>query len=180
MAAGTHAADLVVIGDRTSYGRTMQTKRAAAKSIDEYITAFPQEVQSTLKKIRAAIRKAAPGVEETISYQIPAFRLDKRYVVYMAAFKSHIGLYPLPAGDAAFKKATAPYRSGKASLRLPLDQPIPFDIVERMVKLRVQGNQDWAKAKAKAKSSKAKLPKAKAIKPAKKATAKRPAPKKGR
>jgi len=80
----------------------MQTKRAAAESIDEYITAFPQEVQSTLKKIRAAIRKAASGVEETISYQIPAFRLDKRYVVYMAAFKSHIGLYPLPSGDAAF------------------------------------------------------------------------------
>jgi len=126
----------------------MKAHRTAAGSIDDYVAAQPKAVQTILKKIRAAIRKAAPGADETISYQIPAFTLEGRYLVYVAAFKNHIGLYPAPAGDAAFRKEVSAYRSGKASVRLPLDEPIPFDLIGKLVTLRAKENKAREKAKA--------------------------------
>lgn len=99
-------------------------------------------------EIRTTIRNAAPEAEERISYQIPTFRL-KGTLVSFAAFKRHIGLYPAPEGAARFNKRLAPYRAGKASVRFPLDKPIPFDLITEIVKLRVRDNLRRAEAKAK-------------------------------
>ena len=116
-------------------------------SIDEYIQAFPSEIQSILQSIRTTIRKAAPEAEEIISYRMPAFR-QNGILVYFAAFKKHIGLYPPVSGDAAIEKAIAPYAGPKGNLQFPLDQPIPYDLIERIVKLRVRQNQAKANTKA--------------------------------
>ena len=109
-------------------------------SIDEYIQAFPPEIQSILQSIRTTIRKAAPEAEEIISYRMPAFR-QNGILVYFAAFKKHIGLYPPVSGDAAIEKAIAPYAGPKGNLQFPLDQPIPYKLIERIVKLRLKQNQ---------------------------------------
>ena len=117
----------------------MATGRATPKNIDEYIAAFPPEVQEILEKIRFAIRNAAPDAQETISYQIPAFKLNGT-LVYFAAFKKHIGFYPPIRGDAKLMKAVSPYAGEKGNLRFPLDQPIPYDLIERIAKLRAKQN----------------------------------------
>ena len=109
-------------------------------SIDEYIQAFPPEIQSILQSIRTTIRKAAPEAEEIISYRMPAFR-QNGILVYFAAFKKHIGLFPPVSGDAAIEKAIAPYAGPKGNLQFPLDQPIPYKLIERIVKLRLKQNQ---------------------------------------
>ena len=93
-----------------------------------------------LKKIRAIVRKAAPGAVETISYRMPAFKLDGRILIYFAAFKNHIGLYPPIRGDARIEKAVEPYAGEKGNLRFPFDEPIPYDLIERIVRLRVSQN----------------------------------------
>ena len=123
----------------------------APKSIDEYIAAFSPEVQAVLERVRFTIRNAAPGAQETISYQIPAFTLSG-VLVYFAAFKNHIGFYPPVKGDAKLEKAVLGYAGEKGNLRFPLDQPIPFGLIERIVKLRVK--QNLAKAAAKRKKGK--------------------------
>ena len=114
-------------------------------NIDEYIARFPVEVQTILAKLRATIRKAAPDAKEVISYQMPAF---KRHgiLVYLAAWKKHIGLYPPISGDEGIEKAVARYAGPKGNLQFPLDEPIPLKLIERIVKLRVK--QDSEKAKA--------------------------------
>ena len=117
----------------------MPTGRAKPKNIDEYIASFSPEVQAILQKIRSTIKNAAPGAEETISYRMPMFRLN-RVLVYFAAFKKHIGLYPPVRGDARLKKAMAPYAGEKGNLQFPLDQPIPYGLIARIVKLRVKQN----------------------------------------
>jgi len=117
----------------------METKRPAPKTIDEYIEAFPPQVQEILEKIRRIVRGAAPGAQEVISYQMPTFKLNG-VLVHFAAFKNHIGLYPPIRGDAAIEKAVAPYAGEKGNLRFPLDQPIPYDLIERIAKLRVKQN----------------------------------------
>jgi len=117
----------------------MPTGRATPKNIDEYIASFSPEVQAILKKIRLTIRDAAPGAQETISYKIPAFRLN-RILVYFAAFKNHIGLYPPVRGDAKLVKAASAYAEVKGNLQFPLDQPIPYGLIERIVKFRVKQN----------------------------------------
>jgi len=117
----------------------MATGRATPKNIGEYIAAFPPEVQEILEKIRFAIRNAAPDAQETISYQIPAFKLNGT-LVYFAAFKKHIGFYPPIRGDAKLMKAVSPYAGEKGNLRFPLDQPIPYDLIERIAKLRAKQN----------------------------------------
>jgi uncharacterized protein YdhG (YjbR/CyaY superfamily) len=114
---------------------------AKPKTIDEYIATFPPEVQAILEKIRGIVQKAAPEATETISYQIPTFKLNGP-LVYFAAFKSHIGFYPPTRGDAALEKAVAPYAGEKGNLRFPLDQPIPYPLISRIVKLRVKQNQE--------------------------------------
>ncbi len=127
----------------------MASGRTPPKSIDDYIAGFSPEVQAILQHIRLTIRKAAPDVQETISYQIPAFKLNGA-LVYFAAFKNHIGFYPPVRGDARLEKMVSRYAGEKGNLRFPLDQPIPYDLIERIVKLRVK--QNLAKAAARRKS----------------------------
>jgi len=115
----------------------MATTRATPKSIDEYIASFSPEVQAILESIRLTIKEAAPGAQETISYNMPTFALDGA-LVHFAAFKKHIGFYPPVRGDARLKKAVATYAGQKGNLRFPLDQPIPYGLIERIVKLRVK------------------------------------------
>ncbi len=103
-------------------------------------------MQTLLERIRLTIRSAAPGAQEAISYRIPAFT-QRGVLVYFAAFKNHIGLYPPVSGDAALEKAISPYAGKKGNLRFPLNEPIPYDLIERIVKLRVR--QNLAKAAAK-------------------------------
>jgi len=117
----------------------MAATRVAPKSIDEYIAGFPPDVREILEKIRETVRRAAPGAEEAISYQIPAFKLNG-VLVYFAAFKRHIGFYPPVKGDARLLKALARYAGEKGNLRFPLDEPIPFELIERIVKLRLKQN----------------------------------------
>jgi uncharacterized protein YdhG (YjbR/CyaY superfamily) len=123
----------------------MATGRAIPKNIDAYIATFSPDVQTILERIRLTIHNAAPGAQETISYRIPAF-MQHDVLVYFAAFKNHIGFYPPVSGDARLQKAISPYAGPKGNLRFPLDQPIPYDLIERIVKLRVE--QNLAKAKA--------------------------------
>ena len=123
--------------------------RTAPKDIDEYIAGFPNDVQKMLQKIRMTIRKAVPDAEETISYQIPTFTLKGKYLIYFAAFKKHIGLYPAPRGIEKFKKELSVYEGGKGTVRFPLDKPIPFGLIERIVKFRVKENLERAKARPK-------------------------------
>ena len=118
----------------------MRTKPMAAKDIDGYIANFPNEVQIILEKIRITIKKAAPDAQETIGYQMPAFAL-KGHLVYFAAFKSHIGFYPpVAGGDDKFKKEKSVYEGPKGNLRFPLDQPVPYTLIGKIVKLRVKEN----------------------------------------
>jgi uncharacterized protein YdhG (YjbR/CyaY superfamily) len=117
----------------------MPIGRATPKSIDEYIASFSPEVQAILGRIRLTIRNAAPDARETISYKMPAFTLNG-VLVYFAAFKKHIGLYPPVSGDTRLEKAISTYAGEKGNLRFPLDQPIPYGLIERIVKLRVKQN----------------------------------------
>ena len=121
-------------------------KPQASKDIDAYISQFPADVQVILENVRATIRLAAPDAKETISYQMPAFK-QHGILVYFAAWQKHIGLYPPIAGDKALEKAVARYAGPKGNLQFPLDEPIPYDLIEQIVKLRVK--QDEAKAAAK-------------------------------
>jgi uncharacterized protein YdhG (YjbR/CyaY superfamily) len=128
----------------------MKTDQTAPKNIDEYIAGFPHDVQEILEKIRMTIRKAAPAAEETIKYQIPTFTL-KGNLVHFAAYKKHIGLYPAPTGIGKFKKELSIYGSGKGTLKFPLDKPIPFDLINKIVKFRVKETLKRAVAKGKKK-----------------------------
>lgn len=121
---------------------------ATPKDIDEYIAAFPPDVGTILEEVRSTVRNAAPEAREAISYRMPAFLLNG-VLVYFAAFKKHIGLYPPVSGDARLEKAIAPYAGEKGNLRFPLDQPIPYGLIERIVKLRVKQNSAKAAAKKK-------------------------------
>ena len=127
----------------------MKTKQTAPKNIDEYIAGFPNDVQEILEKIRMTIRKAAPDAEETISYQMPTFTLKGNYLVYFAAFKKHIGFYPAPIGNAEFKEELSVYEAGKGTAKFPLDKPIPFGLISKIVKFRVKENLARAAAKGK-------------------------------
>ena len=115
----------------------MKTAKGSARDIDEYIAGFPRDVQKTLQQIRATIRRAAPGAEEAIKYQIPTFILNGN-LVHFAAFRSHVGFYPTPSGIGAFKDELFPYESAKGSVQFPLDQPMPLGLIEKIVKFRVK------------------------------------------
>ena len=131
----------------------MTTKRTTARDIDEYIAGFPKDIREILEKIRATIRKAAPEAEEAISYGMPAFKLNG-YLVYFAAYKKHIGFYPVPTGIEAFKKELSAYKGAKGSVQFPLDKPMPLDLISKIVKFRVKENLEKAKTKAQKKQSK--------------------------
>ncbi len=109
-------------------------------NIDEYIAEFPKETQAILKKIRTIINQLVPDVEETISYAIPTFKLNGVYLVHFAGFKNHIGFYATPAGHEEFKKELSNYKQGKGSVQFPLETPIPYDLIKRIVKFRVKEN----------------------------------------
>jgi uncharacterized protein YdhG (YjbR/CyaY superfamily) len=106
-------------------------------TVDEYIASFPEEIRVILERIRGIVREAAPGAEERISYGMPGYKLG-RNLVYFAAHKSHIGLYPTPSATGAFAKELEPYESGKGSIKFPLDKPIPYDLIRRIVEFRVR------------------------------------------
>jgi uncharacterized protein YdhG (YjbR/CyaY superfamily) len=114
--------------------------RSEYKTIDEYIQTFPPEIQTILQKIRQTIHKAAPEAVEAIAYQMPTFRLTGKNLVHFAAFQNHIGFYPTPSGIEAFAKELAPYAKSKGTIQFPLDKPIPYDLVDKIVKFRVQDN----------------------------------------
>jgi uncharacterized protein YdhG (YjbR/CyaY superfamily) len=122
-------------------------KTSAPQDIDEYIAGFPDDVQKILKQLRTAIRKAAPGAKETIKYQMPTFTLNGN-LVHFAVFKNHIGFYPAPRKDPEFKDELANHEGTKSSLSLPLDKPIPLDLIRRIVKFRVKNDLKRAKAKS--------------------------------
>lgn len=108
-------------------------------TIDEYIAAFPSEVQERLQAMRATIHAAAPEATEKISYQMPTFYLHGN-LVHFAAFKNHIGFYPVPSGIEAFREELSAYPQGKGSVQFPFDRPLPLDLVSRIVKFRVEEN----------------------------------------
>jgi uncharacterized protein YdhG (YjbR/CyaY superfamily) len=110
---------------------------AKVGSVDEYIASFDGEVRERLERIRVVIKAAAPEAVEKISYGMPAYKLRK-ILVYFAAHKSHIGLYPMPSAAGAFKEELKSYKSGKGSIIFPNDEPIPYDLIRRIVEFRVR------------------------------------------
>jgi uncharacterized protein YdhG (YjbR/CyaY superfamily) len=124
----------------------MENKPAAPNSIDEYIAFFPEDVQKKLQEVRAAIKAAAPEAEEKISYKMPAFA-QKGILVYFAAWKNHIGFYPIPSGTQAFKQELSVYESSKGAVKFPLDKPMPVELISRIVKFRLAENLKKAKEK---------------------------------
>src|SRR4051794_1089701 len=127
--------------------------------IDGYISTFPDDVQAILEQVRETISHAAPDAKEVISYQMPAFK-QHGILVYFAAWKKHIGLYPPISGDEAIEGAVARYAGPKGNLQFPLDEPMPFDLIEQIVKLRVKQNTAKAAAKRKKKSKTPRKPRA--------------------
>ena len=105
------------------------------ETIDDYIASFPTDVQAILEAVRQSIRKAAPGTEETISYQMPTFTLNGKGLVCFGSWKRHIGFYGIHAVDVALEQELSPYRAAKSTLRFPLREPIPYDLIERLVAL---------------------------------------------
>ncbi|MDD1673501.1 MAG: DUF1801 domain-containing protein [Methanomicrobiales archaeon] len=115
----------------------MNTSNRKFKSIDEYIQSFPPAVQKILEQLRTIIHEKAPGAVEAISYGMPTFKLNGN-LVHFAAFEHHIGFYPTASGIEAFEKDLAPYKHAKGSVQFPLDKPIPYDLVKRIVQFRVK------------------------------------------
>jgi uncharacterized protein YdhG (YjbR/CyaY superfamily) len=124
-------------------------KRLPSKSIDEYILRFPDGVQKKLRRIRAVIRAAAPRAEETISYRIPTFVLHGN-LVHFAAFADHISFFPTSSGIRRFQKEISEYTWAKGTVRFPLDRPIPYDLIRRIVLFRVEENQQRKEKKVRA------------------------------
>lgn len=117
-------------------------------TIDEYIMGFPAPVQELLQELRAVIQKAAPDARETINYQIPTFVLHGN-LVHFAAFKHHIGFYPTPSGIEAFEAELSAYEGAKGSVKFPIEKPLPFDLISRIVAYRVKENLARAESKRK-------------------------------
>jgi uncharacterized protein YdhG (YjbR/CyaY superfamily) len=116
---------------------------AKANNVNEYIAGFPKDVQGILEKLRATIKKAAPGAEELINYGVPAFRLNGN-LVFFAAHKNHIGFYPAPSGIEAFKKELSAYEGAKGSVQFPIEKPLPLGLITKIVKFRVKENLEKA------------------------------------
>jgi len=117
----------------------MEGNKITFETIDQYIANYSPEIQDILEKIRGVIKVAAPEATEKIGYQMPTFVLHGN-LVHFAAFKNHIGLYPAPSGIEAFKQQLSPYKGAKGSIRFPLDQPIPYELISEIVKYRVAEN----------------------------------------
>jgi uncharacterized protein YdhG (YjbR/CyaY superfamily) len=115
-------------------------KKTIAKNVDQYISAFPPDVQTKLEKIRKTIRSNATKAEEVISYGIPGYKYYGM-LIYFAGFTNHISVYPAPRQHPEFKKELAAYNGGKGTVQFPNDKPIPFDLVKRIVKFRMKQNE---------------------------------------
>lgn len=118
------------------------------ESIDDYISKFPPEIQEKLNHIRKVIKESAPGAEEKISYQMPTFALHGN-LVHFAAYDHHIGFYPAPSGIDAFKQELSEYKWAKGSVQFPLDKPLPYELISKIVKFRVAENIKQAKGRLK-------------------------------
>jgi uncharacterized protein YdhG (YjbR/CyaY superfamily) len=112
-------------------------KAPTATSIDEYVAGFPASTQAVLTEMRSLILSVVPDATETISYAMPAFDLDGQHVVFFAGYAKHVGLYPAPSGVEAFAEELSPYKQGKGSVQFPLDEPLPRDLIHRIVEYRV-------------------------------------------
>ena len=123
----------------SDYKPSIMETKTQAKSIDEYISGFPDDVQKKLEQVRQAIRKAAPKAEECISYAMPTFKLNGN-LVHFAAYKHHIGFYPTPSGILAFQKELSRYQGAKGSVQFPVDEPMPLALIEKITRLRVKEN----------------------------------------
>ena len=124
--------------------------KTQVNDIDQYIAGFSLEIQAILQEVRATIKKAAPEAGEAISYQMPTFKLNGN-LIHFAAFKNHIGVYPAPTGIEQFRKELSGYKGGKGSVQFPFSQPIPYDLISKIVKYRLQENREKAEAKMKRK-----------------------------
>ena len=113
--------------------------------IEHYIQQFPEEVKEILIKIRQIIKLNAPDAEEIFSYGMPGYKTNKKPLIYFAAYKQHIGIYATPSGHAAFKDELSKYKQGKGSVQFPLNQPLPYDLIERMVKYKLAENKAISK-----------------------------------
>lgn len=111
-------------------------------TVEAYIESFPENVQLILNELRKLIKKNAPDAVERIAYQMPAYQLHKKPLVYFAAYKHHIGFYATPIAHSEFSEALSRYKQGKGSVQFPLDEPMPYDLIERMVNFRVAENLD--------------------------------------
>lgn len=110
-------------------------------TIDEYIESFPQSTKIILEKVRQVIKKTVPQANETISYQIPAFKLNAKYIIYFAGFTKHISLYPAPREHKDFKEELKNYKGGKGTVQFPLDRALPWKLIERIVRFRIRENE---------------------------------------
>ncbi|MDO8736161.1 MAG: DUF1801 domain-containing protein [Thermoleophilia bacterium] len=119
-------------------------KRPTARSIDEYIAEFPPETKELLQEMRALVKSTAPEATETISYAIPTFDLNGKHLVHFAGFRKHIGFYPVPSAMVEFEEELKPYKSGKGSAQFPLGQPLPRDLIRRIIEFRVKENMSRA------------------------------------
>jgi len=124
----------------------MTADKPTPQDVDEYIAGFPQETSAILAKIREIIREAAPQAHETINYGVPTFTL-KGNLVHFAGYKSHVGFYPTPTGIEKFKDELSAYEFAKGSVKFPLDQPIPYELISQIVRFRVAENLEKAKGK---------------------------------
>jgi uncharacterized protein YdhG (YjbR/CyaY superfamily) len=124
----------------------MTVSRPKFNTIDEYVAGLPEETRPILEKLRSTIAKSAPDAEETINYGIPTFKLNGN-LVHFAAFKNHVGFYPAPSGIEAFKIELSVYEGAKGSIKFPLDKPLPYDLISKIVKFRVKENLQKAKTK---------------------------------
>ena len=124
----------------------MYTEKFMSKNVDEYISMFPTNIQKSLNELRATIKEAAPNAEEVISYRMPAYKYHGM-LVYFAAFKNHIGFYPRVSGIEAFKKELSIYKGAKGSVQFPIKEPLPLQLISRIVKFRVAENLEILKKK---------------------------------
>src|SRR5436309_3676396 len=136
IALGTRYQERPDRGNPIAETRMVPTKKF--KTIDEYVETVPENVRIILEQLRDAVRKVAPEAVESISYQMPTFKLDKKRLVYFSAWKNHIGFYSIRKRNEAFKKELSPYAGEKGSLRFPLDKPIPYDLVKKIVMFRMK------------------------------------------
>lgn len=119
----------------------METSKKKFKTVNEYIATFPIDVRKRLNQIRKVIKELAPTAQETITYDMPAFKIDSGYFANFAAWQNHIAMYPVPSGSAAFNKQLSQYVSHKSTIQFPHDKPLPLALIRKIVKYRIKDNQ---------------------------------------